>query len=59
MDRKLNHLSVCHVNIRGLNEHKLSAIKVNLCEQFDIITVFEAGSKADLTISGYHEIMFF
>jgi len=61
MDSKLKNLSACHVNIRGLNEHKVSAIKANLCDNHDIITISETflsnNSRDDLCIQGYHDII--
>ena len=61
MDNKLKQLSVCHVNIRGLNEHKLSAIKANLTDQYDIITLSETflseNSKVNLDLPGFHDII--
>ena len=38
---KLKSLSVCHINIRGLNDNKLRAIKTSLTQVYDIITISE------------------
>ena len=57
---KLSKLTICHSNIRGLNESKLRAIKTSLC-QFDIITLSETflgpSSIQDLNLPGYHPII--
>jgi len=61
MECRLKQLTVCHVNIRGLNDHKLSAIKANLLDQYDIITLSETflsnNSCIDLSIPGFHDII--
>ena len=58
---KLKSLSLCHVNIRGLSDFKLRAMKTSLCEKYDIITMSETflgpHSTADLTLPGYHAIL--
>ena len=58
---KLRNLSICHANIRGLNDTKMLAIKTSLCSKFDIITLSETflsqNSLADLTLPGYHNVL--
>ena len=58
---KLKSLSICHVNIRGLSENKILAIKNTLSDKFDIITLSEtflsANSSTDLHIPGFHAIL--
>jgi len=57
---KLKSLSICHVNIRGLSDMKMSAIKTNLCK-YDIITLSETFlgplSTGDLDLPGFHPII--
>jgi len=33
------HLTVCHINIRGLNSNSLAAVKANLGCAYDVITL--------------------
>lgn len=58
---KLKSLSICHVNIRGLNAPSLRKIKTELCDLYDVITISETflspNSTLDLTIPGYHSIL--
>ena len=58
---KLSTLSVCHVNIRGLSDTKLRAIKMNLCGKFDIITLSDTflgpNTKLDFSVPGFHPII--
>ena len=59
---KTKKLTVCHVNIRGLNECKLASIKASLCETYDIITISETflsenRSAVDLSLPGYYDII--
>ena len=58
---KLKSLSVCHVNIRGLSDSKLRAIKTSLCGRLDIITLSETFfgplSTTDLSLPGYNPII--
>ena len=58
---KLKCLSMCHSNIRGLSDSKLSAIKTSLCKYYDFITLSEtflsSTSNQNLCISGYHDII--
>ena len=57
----LKNLRICHVNIRGLNDTKLRALKTSLCNDYDIITISETflseNSNVDLSISGFHGIL--
>ena len=59
--QKLVNLSVCHVNIRGLADSKMLALKTSLCNEFDIITISETflgpHSTVDLTLPGFHNIL--
>ena len=55
-------LTMCHVNIRGLNDNSLAAIKANLSGVYDIITLSETFLSANtgnvsLDIPGYHEVI--
>lgn len=58
---KTKSLNICHVNIRSLNISHLRAIKVSLCDTYDIITISEtmlsAVTNIDLRIPGYHPII--
>ncbi len=58
---RLKSLTVCHVNIRGLSDAKMRAIKTTLCKKFDIITLSETflnpDSTTNLNLSGYHTIL--
>ncbi len=58
---KLKLLSICHINIRGISDTKISAIKTSLCEKFEIITLSETflspHSSTDLSLPGYHAII--
>jgi len=58
---KLKSLSMCHVNIRGLSNIKLSDIKTDLCDKYDIITLSETFlgplSTGDLNLPGFHTIL--
>lgn len=54
-------LSACHINIRGLNDSKIRALKSMICNVYDIITVSETflsdNSTVDLDLPGYHSII--
>ena len=58
---KLTKLSLCHVNIRGLNKLKLNAIKTTLSRVYDIITISETflspNSSVNLDMEDYHPIV--
>ena len=59
---KLKNLTICHVNIRGLNISKLRALKTSLCDRFDIITLSETflsptTNDCDLKLPGFHDII--
>ena len=58
---KIKSLTACHINIRGLSPSKLWAIKANLCDTYDIITIPETflslTSRTDLTLPGFHNII--
>ena len=60
LNYKLKKISICHSNVRGLNESKLRSIATSLCE-FDIITLSEtflsSASNHDLLLPGYHPIV--
>ena len=61
-DLKVKNLKICHVNIRGLNQSKLNAIRTSLCQVYDIITLAETFLNqnivnSDLTLIGYQEII--
>jgi len=55
-------LTVCHVNIRGLNESKLASIEASLCGAYDVITISETflsdnRNTEDLSLPGYYDII--
>ena len=54
-------LSACHINIRGLNESKIRALKSAVCNVYDIISLSETflsdNSIVDLDLPGYHSII--
>ena len=56
-----NQLSICHLNIRSLSTIKLLAIKHQLIQNFDIITLSETflsnDTLHDLSIEGFHPII--
>lgn len=58
---KLKSLSMCHANIRGLSNVKLSAMRTTFCKYFDVITLSETflslNCTTDLSIAGYHDII--
>ena len=59
---KLKNLNICHVNIRGLNQSKLNAIRTSLCQVYDIITLSETFlnqniANTELVLTGYQEII--
>ena len=53
-------LTACHINVRGLNECKIRALKTTVCNVYDIITVSETflseNSTVDLNLPGYHSV---
>ena len=58
---KLKNLSACHINIRSLSASKVGAIKTDLSDNFDIISISETflneNSSVNLKIEGFHEII--
>ena len=58
---KLNNVSLCHSNIRGLTSDKLRAIKNSLCYKYDIITLSETflsvSGTVNLELQGYHPVI--
>ena len=59
---RLKTLSICHVNIRGLNSSKLRAIQTSLSKGLDIITISEtflsqSTKSTELKLPGFHDIM--
>jgi hypothetical protein len=54
-------ISICHINIRGLSSAKLLAIKHQIQNKFDIITLSETflseNSTQDLALQGYHQLI--
>ena len=57
----IKSLSACHINIRGLNESKIRALKTLVCNVYDVITLSETflsdTSSVDLDLPGYHSII--
>jgi len=57
----LKDVSACHINIRGLNESKMTAIKTSIWNVYDIITISETflsdNSTVDLSLPGYHPLI--
>ena len=53
-------VSVWHSNVRSLNEQRVSALKADVCQYFDIIAITETflttRSTLDLSFTGYHPI---
>ena len=61
-DFKLKYLTACHVNIRGLSQSKLNAIKTSLCNAYDVITLSETflstkTHNTELSLPGFQEII--
>ena len=59
---KIQHLKICHVNIRGLNSSKLRAIQTGLCNIYDVITLSETFltnsiPSSELSLPGFNEIL--
>ena len=60
--KTIKNLKVCHLNIRGLNDSKLRALKTSLSNNFDIITISETFlgqtvPNSNLQLSGFHELI--
>ena len=58
--QKLKHLNICHLNIRGLNQPKLDAIKSDLVPTYDVISISETflgQNSSEMSIPGYHPII--